>query len=186
VTEINESKKTLKDIGGSIFVDEETEPSALRDTELYSLALRSLQWQRDNYLVGREYAEKRQNQRFGKTEFDETVREQSLELDVSPYVIPFDKEALGNVQLTALGSWFIPSPTVQNALLPIVVDLPSGQLKEPILRATANLIPLSQGNLDRVVKDRLIWFLDNPYWRDVIKASTKGYITTTYRDAPRR
>ena len=39
------------------------DPTALRQTSLYKGALQMLQWQRDNYLVGKEYADWRKNDR---------------------------------------------------------------------------------------------------------------------------
>lgn len=188
-------KKTLKEVGGQIFVGEAEEPSAIKDTELYKLTLHSLQWQRDNYLVGKEYADQRRHQRRGggggKKTDDTTVpamnegvlvEQRALDSGLSPYQIPFDATAFGNIQLASLTSWFIPSQAVHYSLLPIVVELPGGYLYQPILQATANLIPLSQSNLDYVVKDQLLWFFKNSEWRSFIKSNTKGYITNTYVD----
>jgi hypothetical protein len=189
-------KRTLKDVGGRIFVDNAEEPNAIKDTELYKLALRNLQWQRDNYLVGKTYADQRKQQRKGggMVTGDEPssdsgsfrpivpIEQRALDSGLSPYQIPFDATAYGNIQLTGLASWFIPSQTVHYSLLPIVVGLPLGPLFQPILQATANLIPLSQSNLDFLVKDQLLWFLDNSEWRQVIKSNTKGYIANTYVD----
>jgi hypothetical protein len=189
-------KRTLKDVGGRIFVDNAEEPNSIKDTELYKLALRNLQWQRDNYLVGKDYANQRKQQRKGggmmtgdEAESDSgpftpivPIEQRALDSGLSPYQIPFDATAYGNIQLTGLASWFIPSPTVHYSLLPIVVALPLGPLFQPILQATANLIPLSQSNLDILVKDQLLWFLDNSEWRQVIKSNTKGYIANTYVD----
>jgi hypothetical protein len=90
--------------------------------------------------------------------------------------MPYDATALGSIQLVHLGSWFIPSPTVKNALLPIVVSLPSGALREPILNATVNAIPLAQPLLDQAVKYSMLQFIKNPDWREVIKNRTRGYI----------
>lgn len=160
----------------------EQSQKSMRDTELYQLALRSLLWQRDNYLVGRDYAEERGALRRKQKQMLESHQlATSMNLPFSR--MPYDATALGNIQLVRLGSWFIPSPTVQRSLLPTVVALPSGPLNEPILRATANLIPMSQNNLDNVMKSRLLWFLDDEHWRGLIKNSAKGYIADTYRDS---
>ena len=94
--------------------------------------------------------------------------------------MPYDATALGNVQLVQLGQWFIPSPVVHHSLLLLVVGLPMGALNEPILRATANLIPLSQNNLNNVMKSTILLFLKDKHWQSVINNSTKGYIANTY------
>jgi hypothetical protein len=155
----------------------------MRNSELYQLALRSLLFQRDNYLVGKDYADLRNTQRRRQQQLHSAVPFQSS-LDLPFSRIPYDATGLGNLQIGGLLQWFIPSPTVHRALLPIVVGLPTGALNEPILRAVANLIPLAQPNLDNVVKGRLLWFLKDEHWRGVIKNSTKGYIANTYRDSP--
>lgn len=159
--------------------------ATMRNTELYQLALRSLLWQRDNYLVGREYADERgaERRKLKQTQDAHQVGPTSSSFELPFFRMPYDATALGNVQLVRLGSWFIPSQTVQRALLPIVVGLPTGPLNEPIKKATANLIPMSQNNLDNIVKSRVLWFLKDEHWRSVIKNSTEGYIANTYRDS---
>ena len=44
----------------------------MRDTELYKVALRSMLWQRDNYLVGGDYADERSAQRRKQKQMLET------------------------------------------------------------------------------------------------------------------
>ena len=180
----SDKKKTLEDVGGHVFLEQNGEETSIRETELYRLALANLQWQRDNYLVGKDYAEQRKTQR--NWEQDVPVEETALSRGLFPYNIPVDATALGNVQLGALGSWFIPSKTVHYSLLPIVLDMPLGSSFVPILKATANLIPLFQGNLDLVLKRQILSILNNQHWRNLIKTSTKGYIANTYVDASRR
>jgi hypothetical protein len=168
-------------IGG---VDFPSDEPTMRDSELYKLALRSLLFQRDNYLVGKGYADQRNAQRRRQQQQLDSALPFPHSLNLSFSRIPYDATALGNLQIGGLLQWFIPSPTVHRALLPIVAGLPTGALNEPILGAVANLIPLAQPNLDNVVKGRLLWFLKDEQWRGVIKNSTKGYIANTYRDSP--
>lgn len=177
------SKKAGADNATIAGVDTPHDAPTIRDSELYQLALRSLLFQRDNYLVGKDYADQRNAQRRHQQRLHSVAPfRPSLHLPLSR--MPDDATALGNLQIGGLLQWFIPSPTVHRALLPIVVGLPTGALNEPILRAVANLIPLAQPNLDNVVKERIIWFLKDEHWRGVIKNSTKGYIANTYRDSP--
>lgn len=157
--------------------DEQT----IRETELYKLALRSLQWQRDNYLVGRSYADERKAER--RRHLTLLTIQPNITLGLPLYPLPYDGTALGNQQIVRLGQWFIPSPIVHRALLPLVVGLPFGQLNQPIRRATVNLIPMSQANLDYVIKSRLLWFLKDDNMRNVMKHSTHNYIANTYRDS---
>ena len=178
---IDADDSTNDELSEKIVKNAESE-SNMRDTELYQLALRSLLWQRDNYLVGRNYADERSAQRRRQKHVLE-AHQLSTKVDLPFSRMPYDATALGNVQLVRLGQWFIPSPVVHRSLLPLVVGLPTGALNEPMLRATANLIPLSQNNLNNVMKSTILLLLKDEHWRSVIKNSTKGYIANTYRDS---
>jgi hypothetical protein len=141
----------------------------LKETKLFKSTYELLQWQRDNYLVGFEYANWIKKHRI---KYPDRVTD-----------APYDKTALGHQQIAGLLAWFIPTDTVRQALLPIVVDLPDKVLF-PIARdATVSLIASQQANLDSIIKTSLISLLKNEQNREAIKNSTQGYISTTYRDS---
>jgi hypothetical protein len=141
----------------------------LRETKLFKSTYEVLQWQRDNYLVGFEYANWMKKHRI---KYPDRVMD-----------VPYDKTAFGHQQIAGLLAWFIPTDTVRQALLPIVVDLPDKVLF-PIARdATVSLIASQQANLDSIIKTSLISLLKNEQNREAIKNSTQGYISTTYRDS---
>lgn len=136
----------------------------IRSLPFYGSTLNALKFQRDNYLVGTGYATRRQR-----------LRHRGI-MNYPLYRLPFDSTALGNIQIVALGASFIPSTTVKDLLLPIVVGLPSGVLKDPITNAVANAIPLAQPLLDSAVKNSLINFMDNPEMRQMIKSRAGGLV----------
>jgi hypothetical protein len=90
--------------------------------------------------------------------------------------MPFDATASGHIQLVNIGQSFIPSQTIKNLLLPIVLDLPTGALRVPITNAVANSLPLAQPALDRAVKSAILNFMGNPNARQVIKNRTQGVL----------
>ena len=153
------------------------DPHELRKTSLYKNTYKLIQWQRDNYLVGSEYAEWRRRERLrgGGGETEPPPR------DVSSYQgeIIFDADALGHKQVGRLAADFVPSDTVRKALLPIVVTLPMSALYGPSQAALVRLILGQQDTLDHLLKYQLMQFLGNPRNRAAIKNSTKGYISTT-------
>lgn len=140
----------------------------VRSLPFYGSILEAITYQRDNYLVGNQYADTRQKARSNHN----NPRPPPL------HRIPYDPRALGSIQLASLGASFIPSPTVHNALLPLLVSLPSGVLKEPIANAVANAIPLAQPQLDLAMKNSIIAFMGNPKMRQVIKNRAGGYMST--------
>ena len=154
------AQKPLQQLCENLPSDKET----VRKLPLYNSTFEAVQWQRDNYLVGKEYADARKLERRKRTRVE------------PPPTMPYDSTALGSMQIIRLGSWFIPSPTVKSALLPIVVSLPNGLLHDTILNATVNALPLAQPPLDRAVKYSMLQFMGNPHWREVIKHRTKGFI----------
>jgi len=181
----------------------------LRDSELYNYALNSLRWQRDNYIVGPSYAEARKKQRrleertkregFGDevavarpgalTVYDTAfslVPEVSASLLRShmTYSTAAGTPSLGQAQLASLAISLLPAPITTNALRPTVLWLPSlgGPLDLPVSRAVTNLIPLSQSNLDGVVKESVVWVLRDEHWRNTAKFGAGGYVTGMERD----
>jgi hypothetical protein len=139
------------------------DPTSVRSLPFYNATLTALQYQRDNYLVGSNYAKRSEQQRHGR-------------LFPSPRLfprMPRDATALGHIQLTQLGSWFVPSSTIKEALMPIIISLPSGALREAITNSVANAIPLAQPNLDRAVKNAILNFIDNPQMRQLVKNRTE-------------
>jgi hypothetical protein len=136
----------------------------VRSLPFYDSTLNALRYQRDSYLVGPGYGARRQR-----------LRDRGI-VNYPVYRMPFDSTALGNIQIVNLGASFIPSQTIKDALLPIVLNLPSGALKNTITDAVANAIPLAQPQLDRAVKDSLLSFMDNPEMRQMIKSRAGGLV----------
>jgi hypothetical protein len=125
--------------------------------------LAALRYQRDSYLVGTNYAKRSEQQRQGR-------------LFPSPRLfprMPRDATALGHIQLTHLGSWLVPSATIKEVLMPVVISLPSGALRETITTSVANAIPLAQPSLDRAVKSAILNFIDSPQMRQIVKNRTE-------------
>jgi hypothetical protein len=170
--ETEDDSETSKAAGPAFKVDDyiPQDRAELRETKLYKSTYELLKWQRDNYLVGFEYANWRKKHR---PKYPDRVIE-----------VPYDKSALGHAQIAGLAAWFIPTDTVRQALLPIVVGYLPDKVLFPIARdATLSLIASQQANLDLIIKRSLISLLNNEHNREAIKNSTQGYIATTYRDS---
>jgi hypothetical protein len=146
-------------------------PEQVRALPFYDSALDALRFQRDNYLVGTGFAKRGQK-----------LRDRGI-VNFPFFRMPFDSTALGNIQIIGVGASFIPSATIKDALLPIVVSLPSGVLKETITDAVANAIPLAHPQLDRAVKYSILTFMDNPEMRRMIKSRAGGYMISRDDDS---
>jgi hypothetical protein len=160
------------------------DPIALRQAPLYKGALQLLQYQRDNYLVGTEYADwrKRDRQRQENQPFytpASILRRNSILTDL--WDIPYDATALGHGHVVNLASGFIPTATVRNVLVPVLIDLvqPKSPLYRLIQETTSNVIVGQQSNLEQTIKNQMLQFLNNPKNREAIKSSTKGMLIRT-------
>jgi len=169
--------------------------SELRRSAAYRSAYKAIQWQRDNYLVGMEYANwrKKERERLSRSEpaamaasavaIESTTTPIPAEIrrdEVSKFQreIVYDRTALGHQQIAKLATWFVPSETVKKALLPLIVPLPTGALYPITQRSVVNVILGQQDTLDRVVKNQLLRFLQNPNNRAAIKNETTGKLAT--------
>ena len=144
---------------------------AIRETPLFSQFYRLIQFQRDQYLVGEDYAKWQQKERQSSVLADPSDR------------LPLDPTALGHIQIARVAADFIPTATVRQAALPLVTPLPTDTLY-PLLRdATIRQGILGQqALLNRVTIDAVLNFIKNPQNRLAIKRSTYGFIETKYND----
>jgi hypothetical protein len=190
--ESGSKKITLLDLGSQPTLELSCEEiNTMKQTPLYTLLLKNAIWQRDNYLVGKEYADLRQNMRESDAKsITANITPDTLEENFKYppntmllHRIPANDTSLGSIQLSTLTSNLLPSPIVLNYTRPLVTQLLLPTLYPMALRSTTNLIPRFQANLDDIVKEQVIWILSHRQWRERIKASTKGFLTTTYVDA---
>lgn len=152
-----------------------TDSNMIRETKLFQSAFKAIQWQRDNYLVGMEYANWRKTEREKERERSHpipAIRQRNIRVPDLPY----DPTALGHIQFSKLAIDFLPSETMYKAVLPLVVGLPMGPIFPMAHSAVLSLIPLQQTRLDRVVKNSILTYLDNPANRVAIKNTTQGFI----------
>lgn len=177
---------------------------------MYKNLLSVVKYQRDAYIMGSEHAERRKVEREVEREKEAKAKEQ-LDLYIAdddsfsdvasegPKVPPkisyqdhlkkhsiVNASSLGSSQLNGLFSWFIPSPTMHNALLPTVLWTISpisptypdgGPLRGRINRSVCDLIPLSQSLLDGVMKQNILWVLSDESWRESVKGSSRNYLS---------
>ncbi len=164
----------------------------IREMKLYQNLLGSVKYQRDAYLMGENYAE---DNRLRRAASDDMGTKKTLAFPFGPINInklttyqqhlerqpTLPEITTASTQLTKLAQWFVPSPVMHNALLPIVLWTISpppenGPLRIQAVRASSDLIPLSQPLLDKAMKNSVVWVLTNSNWRESIKGSTRGMV----------
>ena len=146
-----------------------TKETIRTDLPFYNSTVDILKYQRDNYLIGTKYAE--QKQQYQQRQFPFTNSRFGAAIG-SPRM-PNDATALGYIQIVQLGSWFVPSKTIKDALLPIVILLPSGVLHDTITSTVSDAIPLAQPIVDSAMKDAVLGVINDPQIRQLIKSRTQ-------------
>lgn len=155
----------------------------IRETPVFRQLYRLIQFQRDQYLVGTEYATWQQNerQRCEQAAALGVAAELIIQTDPSDQ-LPHDPTAYGHQQLPPLAANFIPSDTVRLATIPLVTPLATDTLYPMLRQACNDIIAGQQENLNAIVKSSLLDFLQNPSNRLAIKKSTHGFIDTKYNE----
>jgi len=143
----------------------------------YDSTLESLQQQRDTYLLGAN-CKKQQLEQEQQQASKRFVFPLALGSSQQSPKMPLDATALGYTQIVHIGSWFVPSKTIKESLLPIVLNLPSGALREPITLTVTNAIPLAQPPLDVAMKNAVMGVIRDPQIREVIKSRTQKILRT--------
>jgi len=82
-----------------------TTESVRTDLLFYDSTLEILKYQRDNYLIGTKYAERKQQHRQGQFPYNRFV--------IGSPRMPNNATAFAYIELVKLGSWLIPSPTIK-------------------------------------------------------------------------
>ena len=96
-------------------------PQEIRQTDLFSQLYRLIQFQRDQYLVGSEYATWQQNERQQQSKSTTTAGFGGWIIQADPNDrLPYDPMALGHQQLARVAADFIPTDTVRNATVPLL------------------------------------------------------------------
>jgi hypothetical protein len=158
----------------------DTKNHELRSKWLYKGALQQVQWQRDNYLIGTAYANQRKVQRSHESHYDsqQTILPNDYEKQLTIYSLLFQQpkftktESYGQRQIADRLASFVPTPTVQSALLPYVTKLPN-QLYSDLIQPNfiQHLMYSQQDTLNTTVINQLIRFLQNQQFRNAIKRS---------------
>jgi hypothetical protein len=145
-------------------------PNALKTTPLYNFLWKNIEWQRDNYFIGQQHADRRKRERAMDSFYSKFLGSHFL-LSRIPNA---DSDALGFLQITSLVPSLLPSSIVYKSALPLVTALPYGVLREPLYQAAASIIPASQITLDEVVKTSLIQVFHNDQFKELVQSSFRN------------
>ncbi|KAL7559670.1 hypothetical protein ACA910_002382 [Epithemia clementina (nom. ined.)] len=183
----------------------------LRQSRWYKSTRKLVEFQRDQYLVGKDYATMASEQRYKQ----QTVKSDSSKPNKAPHrqvqrntsltprstlsslanllpqpektappfpsvKLPYDPTALGHAHLSQVVSTkLIPLPALyRHVALPWACKVPD-LIYQPAENALVRAILGQQSTLHRVLKSRILTFLDNPRNRTAIKTSTRGFILSS-------
>jgi hypothetical protein len=161
----------------------------VRDMRLYQNVLSTLKYQRDMYIMGKETADKNRIKRQNTQSLPAMeVKPNNDIIQSMPLLI---NESLGKQQLNDIASWFIPSKTMHDAILPTILWTLSepnplqpggGVLRRQFSRSIIDLIPLSQPLLDSSLKSTILWALKDESIKMGVRGSSLSYLGGTQKN----
>lgn len=170
-----------------------------KDSEMYKNIFSMVQWYRDSFMVGSEFADHRSAAREGQNSLngEENVfaevsnkifhhsvyyKSQAGKGNVQPKASDFT--GIGHPYFTGLAESYIMSPHAIDVLRPSTIWLASkdGPLLEPATQSLANTIPLFQSTADTVMRRNVLWLLQNQGWREWAKSITTRFVDRSNKD----
>lgn len=178
-----------------------------RNSETYRNILSIAKWYRDSFFISSDYANDRQEQRRSNELNEDEERRRKLllhqqqqnirrisnsslrryrpQMMPQPAPIPLSSAlALGHPLLLSIGENYIRSKDAVDLLRPHATWLASkhGGLFPIASQSLSQTIPLAQASCDWVVRDNVLWLLQDQEWRDFAKSITTQYIRDEVQD----
>ena len=170
-----------------------------KDSDAYRNIFSMVQWYRDSFIVGSEFADQRSVERRGEESKKKNDRESDnakqtfslpnsfLNVNPSIYatIIPITKfTGYGYPLLHSYAESYIPSKDAVNLLLPSATWLVSrdGPMLPTATSSLAQTIPLAQSSSDWAMKDNVLWVLKDEEWKAYAKSITTVYVDRSYKD----
>lgn len=172
-----------------------------KESETYKNIFSMVQWYRDSFFVGPEFADRRSSEKqrqninplgYNENKFAE-ISNKMFNHNISykslfgrGYMNPKPSEftGLGHPYLTDYASWYITSNYAVDLLRPTTMWLASkdGPMLQPATQSLASTIPLFQETADDAAISNMLWLLKDQEWKDWAKSLTTQEINTQFMD----
>mmetsp|Transcript_5496 Transcript_5496/g.9987 ORF Transcript_5496/g.9987 Transcript_5496/m.9987 type:complete len:273 (-) Transcript_5496:198-1016(-) len=161
-----------------------------KDSDTYRNIYSTVQWYRDSFLVGSDYANQRNAEQTGARldgkmqRSGETVIN-GIKIDkesATPKVDP--STSMGHPLLLSAAQNYLHSIAAVDLLHPYATWVVSkdGPLLEPATQSLAQSIPLGQSSCDWAMRENMLWVLKDEEWKEFAKSITTTYVDRSYKD----
>ena len=172
-----------------------------KDSETYKNIYSMVEWHRDSYLVGTEFADRRTSQKksinptslgYDTVKFAE-IRDKLFNNNIHyrslfgrDFIQPKPSEftGMGYPFLTDYAEWYIQSTYARDLLRPTAMWIASkdGPMMTPAIQSMASTIPMMQDMADGAMKSNVLWMLQDLEWKDWAKSLTTQYVYRSQKD----
>lgn len=157
-----------------------------KDSDTYRNIISTVEWYRDSFLIGSEFADQRNARR--KAERENADKLQMMGVN-APYVhessIPKcdPSAATCHPLLLSAGESYIRSIAAVDLLRPYATWAVStdGPMSATATQSMAQSILLGQSSCDWAMRENLLWVLKDEEWREFAKNITSKYVDRSYR-----
>lgn len=196
-TKMTESPPITKDTDDASS-DNELAFRVEKDSDAYKQIYSMVEWYRDSYLVGTEYADRRTQEKksndsmgYDAIKFAE-ISNKIFNNNIS-YKSLFGKEihpkpseftGMGYPFLTDYAEWYIKSTYARDLLKPTAMWIASkdGPMMHSAIQSMASTIPMMQETADSAMKSNALWILQDQEWKDWAKSLTTQYVYRSQKD----
>jgi len=165
-----------------------------KDSDTYQNIFSTVQWYRDSFLIGSDYADKRSIERSNEKESTEEKNNHQLfsigkhyKNEEKKNIIPNSDPdtAYAHTLLLSAGENYLNSIAAVDLLRPYAtwIASSSGPMYNTAVRSMASTIPLAQSSCDWAMKENVIWVLKDEEWREFAKSITTTYVDKSFPDA---
>jgi len=159
-----------------------------------ALIFATVQWYRDSFLIGSDYADKRSVERSREKERIEKEKNNHQLFSIGNYnkneeknIIPNSDPdtAYAHTLLLSAGENYLRSIAAVDLLRPYATWIASstGPMYNTAVSSMASTIPLAQSSCDWAMKENVIWVLKDEEWREFAKSITTTYVDKSFPDA---
>lgn len=169
-----------------------------KGSETYKNIHSMVEWYRDSYLIGSEFADRRSAEKKSNTlgydakKFAE-IRDKIFNNNIrhaclfdKGCTLPKSSELTGMAYpfLTDYAEWYIKTTYARDLLKPTAMWIASkeGPMMTPAIRSLASTIPLMQETADSSMKSNVLWMLQDQEWKDWAKSLTTQYVYRSQKD----
>lgn len=169
-----------------------------KNSETYKAIYSTVEWYRDAYIIGTEFADRRKNEKngynavgydaikfaeIGNKLFNSNINYETFFGKQLNYPKASEFTGLGHPFLTEYAEWYVNNYAV-DLLRPTATWLVSknGPMMQPAIQSMAGTIPMMQQTADDAMRSNVLWMLQDQEWKDWAKSLTTQYVSRSPKD----